>query len=273
MNVDNIMRTIISAFSARFDVRERRGGLEVITPYLLHDGTPLRLQVKDAGDGYLLSDDGQLVEYLELSGVDFDNTRIWSTWELLRNRANSAGDAYMLRSEVEDWELAAHCSRDGLGVLFSHVAAIGMQIDGLHHLAHVKAQQRRKPFRKEALDYLQEHLSKSIHILPDYQIPTKGLENQRVWAALTDSSESKVIYLEAVGASDPAGDVNRAMATYAISSTTWDERAVIRANDLDHDSDDIKRMEVMAEVVEMTDAPSLRSRVVTPTLEQSKAFG
>lgn len=271
MNSDRIRTSIVDAYASRFETRQRRDGLEILTPHLLHDGTPLRLRVSEAGDGYLITDDGQLLEYLEMSGVDIDNKRIWSSWEMLRGRVNNSGDAYLMPTEVEPWELAAHSSPTNLGNLFAAVAAVAMQVDGLHHLANAKSARRRRPFRQEALAQLQETLHTSINIIPDYRIPSRGVEGQTVWAALTTPDESKTLYLEAVGPSDTTGDVNRAMATYAISSTHRDERAVLKSTEVDEKMDDIKRMGQMADVVDISAARSLQDRIESPYLDQAQA--
>lgn len=261
VNSETVTAHVRDAFLEFLSAEQREDGLHLTLPYALHDQTVLTFRIEEDGKTAWITDEGLVLNHLEMAGVDLTEERTWKTWEYLRNNAATMdSSAFSLGDRAAPWELAAHSTMENLGSSVMSLALAAMEVDGLVHLS--RPRRETESFRDRAFRELRESLSKDVLILQKQPIPTKVSNlSEKVWAVLTRGEGMPNLYLEAIGKSGIRQSADHAVASFALSDTQKDERAAVLERTVDQSSRHVRRLAEVSRITTEDDSASLEGQL------------
>lgn len=262
MTIEAITSSIRASLYKLFTVTTVKGGTRVTLPYVLHDDSVFSVRIEHDGDSAFITDDGMVLHHLEMSGVDFDDKKIWATWEHLREKAASgAGDSLTPGSSSGEWELAATASVERLGDAVLALATTAMQADGLVHFSGA-TRTTKESFKDIAARELRSALDEEYLLLSKESLPSR-VEGYALepWLTMRKGASGAEIYLEAVGGGDLRRKVEHAVTNFSISTTGKERHATVIDQLMDQNSSHARILSTVSRLATPIDPTPLIGQV------------
>lgn len=192
--IDGLLADYVRWLRSRLHAKAAGDWVEITTPFLDRHNDHLQIYVRRQGDGYLLTDAGETISDLRMSGCDLDSDR---RQDILRTTLNGFG------VRMEDESLVVNASQGDFPTRKHSLVQAMLAINDLYYLSRASIVDL---FSEDVRAWLSEHAIRFVARLKltgttgydylfDFTIPQSARQPERVIKCLGTPSRTSALNL------------------------------------------------------------------------------